>query len=305
MIQRGTLIAGLIVIELAIVGGAVSALQKDQPAFWPGSLFGAGTFAGPHLIEGGPHETFLVGARPALTVDIGYADLTIVTRNAPQIDVAVSKSTDFGPLRATASFTARKDGETIRIATAGGSKWSMGDNRMVTVVVPPQTQVTVVHAGIITANGLRAEASFNSAGRGSITVEDYNAPALHASSSGRISLHDIVTTRLDVTDHNSQVEGTGLQVRYGNVETHNGPVTLGFAASADTLVVVTSHNGTIHAAGLGPAAAVTSGHKNSDDDDDDDDSSSRTFRIGGGNGHLDVQSHNGDVELIQETLTRS
>jgi len=295
------LIAGLVVVELAIAGGAVNTIRGEQPAAWPGPLFGAGAMSGAHPMEAGAHQMFLVGLHPALTVDIGYADLTIISRNAPQIDVAVNSSDDFGPLRSRAPITARKDGDAIRIAADGGRQWSLGDNRMVTVVVPPQTLVTVVHAGIIKATGLRAEASFYSIGQGTVTVEDYRANALHASSNGQVSLHDVVASRVDVTSRDDRVEGTGLQLRYGSIESHDGRVTLGFAAGTDTMVFTEAGDGKIDASGFGPTAAVA--RKNSDGDDDD--SSAQTLRIGTGNGRLDVHSREGNVDLIQEAPART
>jgi len=217
MIPRGTIIAALLVVELAISGEAVVALHGGQSA--PSSAQRAdGGASGLRLAEGGPHQIFDAGAHPVLTVDIGNADLTILASKVSQMDVSVSASTAYGILRATAPITARKDGETIRIATTR-DRWSMGDDRMVTVLVPPETQVTVVNAGDIKANGLRADGSFNSIGNGSVTVGDYDAPALHvAASNGHIFLHQIVASSLDATSSNGRVEGTGLQVRDGSVD---------------------------------------------------------------------------------------
>src|ERR1017187_4870094 len=101
MTPRGTIIAALLVIELAIIGQAVVAVRRDQPAPWPVQRTDARTAAGPRLVEGGPHQIFEAGAHPALTVDIGYADLTIITSKASQIDVSVRASTAYGFFRAT------------------------------------------------------------------------------------------------------------------------------------------------------------------------------------------------------------
>lgn len=298
MIPQGTIIAALLALELAIVGEAVVALHADQPAPPSAQRTDAQTAFGPHLIEGGPHQVFDAGSHPMLTVDIGNADLTILTSKAPQIDVSVSASTAYGAFRAKAPITAREDRETIRIATTERHRWSVGDNRMVTVVVPPQTVVTVVNAGDIRANGLRAEASFNSVGAGSVTVEDYDAPALHlASSNGRISMHQIVAARVDATSANGRVEGTALQVRDGSVES-NGPVTLGFAAGADSLVTAATDNGRVSLSGFTAAASAATGRKSPQSGADD--VSSQTVRVGTGSGHLDVHSSDGNINLAQE-----
>jgi hypothetical protein len=173
----------------------------------------------------------------------------------------------------------------------------MGDDRMVTVLVPPETQVTVVNAGDIKATGLRAEATLNSIGNGSVTVDDYDAAALHVSSSdGPIVLHQIVAPRLDATSSSDRIEGTALQVRDGIVES-DGRVTLGFATGADTLVTAKASDGKIHLMGFDAAASGAPGRSSSDDDDD---SSSQTVRVGSGDGRLEVHSSDGNITLDQE-----
>jgi hypothetical protein len=297
MISRGALIAVLFVVELAVLGEMGVAIRGGEPAPWSGPRSSAEAASGPGLVEDGPHKIFDAAAHPALSVDIGYADLTIVTRNVSQIDVAVSKSTDFGFFRAKAPITAREDGESIRISTSDGPGWSTGDDRMVTVVVPPQTQVTVVKAGDVVASGLRGEASLTSVGGGTITVEDYNGPALRVTSSdGLILLQQVVAARLDAKSRNDRIEGTGLQVRDGTVQADDR-VTLGFAAGADTLVSAETNDGKINLAGFDPASSVAAAHKSGDDNDD---SSSQTVRVGAGEGSLVVHSSDGNIDLTKE-----
>jgi hypothetical protein len=300
MLTRYQLVLALIVVELAIVSGMVISIRGDGFARSAAPAANAIMGSVPHLIEDGPHQIFATGMRPALTVDIGYADLTIVTHDAPQVDVSVSHSMDLGFMRNRSLITARKDGANVRIGKFGDSGFSMGDDRMVTILVPPETPVTVINAGVIRATGLRAEASFNSVGNGSITIEDYNAPGLHvASSNGRIVLHQIVAARLDASSSNGRVEGTDLHVRDGNVESSNGRVTLAFAPGTDTVVSAKTSNGRIRVSGIATAVANAT-RKSSDDDDDDDDESAQTVRIGSGNGHLDVHSSNGNIDLSQD-----
>jgi hypothetical protein len=298
MMSRTTLIAVLVVLELAIIGEMFVAFRGDQPTPWSAQQAFAQGLSGTRVVEGGPHQLFDVGAHPALTVDIGYADLTIQTSSAPQIDVSVSKSFDFGPFRNNQPITAQKNGETVHIAAADPSGFTMGDNRMVTVLVPAGTQVTVVAAGDITATGLRAEASFNSVGNGSVTLEDFNAPALHVTSSdGRITLRQIATARLDVRSDDGRVEGSGLQLRDGSVESHDGRVNLAFAPGSNTVIHAEASDGKIRVSGLstvGPAQTSKS------DDDDDSDANTQTVRIGDGDGRLDVRANDGNINLSQE-----
>jgi hypothetical protein len=138
---RVTIIGAILVAEFAIVGFAVAAIRGVEVP-----LSFAPRYADGHLIEDGPHQVFAVGAHPTLTVNIGYADLTIRASEAA-VDASVSSSTSYGMLNATAPITARRDGDSITIATAAEHGWSTGDNRMVTVLVPPRTAVTVLRAG--------------------------------------------------------------------------------------------------------------------------------------------------------------
>jgi hypothetical protein len=294
MIPRGTVIAALLVVELAILGEVVVAMRGSQSA----QHLGGRAASGPYLVEGGPQKMFTVGAHPALTVDIGYADLTIIAGKIARIEVSVIPSTAYGNFGATAPIAVRADGETIRIAKASEPWWCVGDDRMVTVMVPPDTQVSVLRAGDIKAEGLHADASLNSVGRGSVTVENYDAPALHASATGRIVLHQIVAARLDATSSDGHVEGTALRVRDGSVES-GGRVTLGFATGSDTLVTAATSHGKVRVSGL--TAGESGAIERRSSDDDDAELPSQTVRVGAGTGRLDVHSSDGNINLFQES----
>jgi len=295
MLTRGQVIAALLAAEVAIVCLAVASIFGGRlPASFMAPTEARAT-AGPRLVEDGPHKIFDAGAHPALTVDIGYADLTIVARPAAPIDVSVSSSMAYGVLRVKSPIEARSDGETIHISTSGEPGWSIGDDRMVTVVVPPETKVTVVNAGDIRASGLRAEASFSAAGRGSVSVDDYDAPSLHIESpDGRISLHQVVAARLEANS-DGRVEGTALQLRDGSVES-SGRVSLGFAPGTDTLVTAATDDGRVRLSGFAATAQAATAPPNRDEDD----ASSQSVRVGSGSGHLDVHSSDGNISLSQE-----
>jgi hypothetical protein len=245
-------------------------------------------------VEGGSHKVFDTGKRPTLTIDIGYADLTIVARDGSQVDASASKASDFGLFRSKAPFTALQDGDAIHITTPGRNTWGSGDDRMVTVVVPPETAVTVLSAGDITATGLRADASIKSAGSGSITIEDYKAPTLRVASRDSITLSQVVADRLDASSKDGHVEGTDVRVRDGNV-TSDEHVTLGFAPGSDALISAETNDGKVHVSGFpaGSAAAETTSS-------DDDDASTRTVRVGAGAGHFSVHANDGSITLMQD-----
>jgi hypothetical protein len=289
------LVAVLFVLELAVVGEMVVAIRGDHSPSWPGERSIAEAASGPNLVDGGPHKTFSTGDHPALTVDIGYADLTITSRPVPQIEVSVSKSSDLGFLRTKSPITASNDGDTIRVANAYDQGMTTGDMRMVTILVPPETSITVVSAGDIRATGLRGEASFAASGNGSATIEDYSGPSLTVKASGRIRLRQIVTAQLDATSDDDRVEGAGLQVRNGTID-GNDSVSLGFANGTNATVDAATKDGSIDLSGFPADASTDSGHKS-----DDDDASAKTVRIGSGGGTIDVHSDDGNITLLQES----
>jgi len=276
----------LLVVELVIVGESVVAMKSGLPA-------DARSTSGPHLAEGGAHQTFRTSAHPALTVDIGYADLTIQVGEGSQVDVSVSAGMASNIFHSNGPIAASADGDAVRIAKSG-SGWSGGDDRMVTVIVPAQTLVTVVRAGDIKASGLRADASISSVGSGTINVEDYDAASLHVNSSnGAITLRRIVATRLIATSRNDRVDASGLQVRDGSIEGDDN-ISLGFAPGTNTVVNAEASDGKVSLSGFSATASGTESKPSGED------SVSQTVHIGAAGGHLDVHSHSGDIRLRQE-----
>jgi hypothetical protein len=299
MVTRGSIIVALLVVEFAIAGTAAVAIRGNSNA--PARTRPASAAAERQdaaLVEGGPPQSLAVSDEPAVSVDIGYADLTIVAGTPGRIDASVSPSTDFGIMRSTAPIRVRRNGDTIRIARSGDRGWSVGDDRRVTLVVPPQTRVTVVNAGDVDVRGLRAEAAITSVGHGSITVEDYAAPALHAIARGRIALRDVATPHLDVASSESRVDATMLSVHDGSIESDER-MTLAFAKGTDTLVTADATSGRIIVSGLTAASAPIVDSR-TDDDGDKTSSSLQSVRVGAGNGHLDVRSHDGNIDLASE-----
>jgi len=280
------LIAVLCVFQLAIVGEAVVAIRGDGSAS-ASSL--------PNLVEGGPHKVFAAGSEPSLTVDIGYADLTVLADDDSHIDVSVRPTTSADMFQTKSAISAVRDGDAIKIAV-DDPRWSTGDDRMVTVLVPAHTRVTVLHAGNIVSRGLRAEASLTSTGEGTITVDDFDGPALRLDSGHSITMHRVVAERLDADSSDGNVEGTSLAIRDGSIQS-DGRVMLGLTPGTDTLITAEAKSGKIVTTGFVPLPASVSESKSAADDDD---SSSQTVRAGAGNGHLDVQSDDGNITLARE-----
>jgi hypothetical protein len=303
MVPRQTLIAVLIGIEVALVAGMIASVRGGGYPSWS-SIAGATAEGVP------PSWTFSVGPAPAVTIDIGHADLTIETRPGVQVGVAIVPGTE---INSSGAIAARNDGGTIRITAARRDVSSMYvDERNVHVTVPPQARIVVEQAGAIVASGLRAAASFDSP-NGGITVSDFHGeltvasadghievsdadcPVLRASSSnGRVVLHRVNAARLEASSSNGRVEATGLAVRDGSISSSNGRVSLGFASGSDTTVSASAANGEIRVRGLAGIATATAV-------DDGDDTSSRTVRIGAGAGRLDVHASNGSIDLRGES----
>lgn len=289
MNSRGTIVVALLAVELAVVGEIAIALRGGFPDPFSPPRGIAQAATEPKLIEDGPHRLFEAGSHPALTVDIGLADLTIVTTASPHIDVSLRSSRDFIPFGSHAVITARASGDAVTIAAGGGHRSSMGDDRMVTVVVPPDTQITVLDAGDIVATGLRGAASLRSVGSGSITLEDYDAPQLQVSARrGEITLRRVVASRLDAETAGG-VDATALTVRDGRIESGDD-VKLGFAAASDASVTALAKDGDVDVSGLPDATGSSS----------DEPPSSKTIRIGAGTGHFAVRASGGDITLAQD-----
>ena len=299
MIQRGTLIAVLIGVEVALVAMMAQAISPGAQAPWHDAATSQSQSSG----EGRTADyAFHTGPQPEVTVDIGYADLTVYQRSEPGVTVDVTGHGWHGFGSSAPPITATQDGNTVNISAAESSGFSWGDDRMVTIAVSPGTRLTVNNAGNIKATGLRARASFKSVGNGTVLIEDFNGPSLDvASSNGRLTLHNIVARQLDALSSNGRVDVTGLQVRDGNIDSSNGRGTPGFAPGADTTVTAATSNGHINVSGFAATPAKYVKHADDEDDGDDDDSlSAKTIRVGAGAGRLGVHTSNGSIYLSQE-----
>jgi hypothetical protein len=294
VIQRGTLIAVLIGVEVALVAMMAQAISPgSQAASMPNLHRSAG--------HGAAAYTFTAGAHPEVTVDIGYADLTVYQRSEPGIAVNVTASGWHGFGSSAPVISAKQDGAGVSIIAAVSPGWTWGDDRMVTIAVPPGTRLNVQNAGNIKATGLRERASFKSIGNGAIVIEDYNGPALTvATSNGRVTMHNVIAPQLDAASSNGRVEGTALQVRDGRIDSSNGRVSLGFMPGTDTTVTAATSNGHINVSGFTVVPATVVKHADDDDGDDDDARTAKTIRVGAGSGRLDVHTSNGSIYLNQE-----
>lgn len=296
MVQRPILIAALAGVEIALAVMMVQAIHPGPRGTWHETAQHQFHGSSGHTTSGAANYAFTTGAQATVTVDIGYADLTIERRDTPGITVDIQKHGWHG-WGSAPSIAASQQGDRVNvIADAQSFTWS--DDRMITIAVPPETKLVVRNAGNIRATGLRADATFNSI-NGWIVIEDFDAPSLQvASSNGKLTLRNIVATHVNATSSNGRVDGSALTVRDGRVASSNGRVTLGFARGSDTTVTAASSNGNVRLSGF--TAIDTPKVQPADDDADGDVPSAKTVRIGAGSGRLDVHSSNGNINLSQE-----
>jgi hypothetical protein len=301
MTSRGTVVAGLVGLQICVVVFAVIAVMGGVPApssaLWTFGRHVAGheLASGPELAVGGAHRVFDTSGHPSLQVDIGYADVTILAGTpGSKVDVSLGGDADDFPFGSNGAIWVKRDGDSIRVGKTS-SRWSSGDDRRVTVVVPPDTQIDVVNAGVIKATGLRAVASLSSIGNGSVTVDDFDGPSLTATTRGRVLLQHVVAEHLDVKSRDDSVEGSGLRVRNGTIESDDH-ASLGFVAGSDTLITADASDGKILASGFTGNDSDASAKKL-----DDDDASTQTLKIGSGTGRLEVHAGDGNIVLTQES----
>lgn len=264
-LSRGAVVALLVVAELAIAQETFVVLRGTAAPLSFGWSNAVAT-RGPALAEGGPARTFTVGFSPTVTVDIGYADLTVRTAQGPQVRASLSGGGPFSGFGAARPISAFADGTAVRITTPAHR--SSGDNRMVTLVVPPSTRLDVVRAGDVTVDGLRADATIHAAGSGDVEISDFRAPSLRVVvPKGTATLRDVAAPRLEVTSA-ERIDATDVQAFSGTIESTGSRVTLAFAPGSDTLVTAEE--------GSQPV---------------------RTVRVGLGTGRLTVAAGDGNVTL--------
>jgi hypothetical protein len=282
---RALIVAAIVAIEGGIVFMGVMAVRGDGYASVTPvqTALVAPAPPGPALIEDGPARTFPAGLAPKLAIDIGYADLTIRTGDAGRISVALSSDRGMGPFRSHAPIAASLDDGTVRVVKTGSN--GFGDDRMLTVTVPPQTAVTVTHAGDIEATGLHGATVLQAVGMGHIEVTDADLPSLRvATNNGRVKLERVDARTIDVAADGGRVEGTALTLREGRIASSDGRIALGLAANSDTTVSADTDDGRVQ---IGDAPASN-------------DADAGTLRVGAGTGRLSVHTDSGNVIVRQE-----
>ena len=307
MISRSTLIGALVVVELAIVGMAVSAVTGAMP--FP-SAFAAAPFQMPNVEDSTRtplDRTLATGPSPHVLIDVHDLHATVETANVPSVRVVETVHKDGLVLNGReepVSFDRTPDG--VQVTTPGdvGDTVVIGDfDESVRVIVPPTAQVEVTGAEPLEVSGLRSKLVAHLVG-GPLVVKNHRGDLdLSVRSEGRIVLNDVQAgvlatnthdgrllfsrvgaDRLDATTDSGRIEAVDLRAVDGALTTRDGHVDVSFAPNSNAVVTARTADGSVHVSGLTAEQS---------------EKTSATLRLGGGAGHFEVSTGDGRVTLSQ------
>lgn len=306
MISRSTLIGALVVVELAIVGVAFSAVDRIGAMGPAAFAFGSSPGSVGSVDAGVPRldKTLPAGVAPHVLIDLRDADVRIDTSGQPAVRV-----TDM--LRVTGYLsgtippvTADATPDGVRIATIGsGGHVLIGAlTHQVRIVVPPSARVEIVSAGRIDAAGLRAKLVAHTPD-GEIHVRDHRGDLDVSSASGKIELIDVRgddiaanthhgrlyftrvgAERIDGHTNYGRIYAVDVNAHNGALSTHSGRVSASFTGDSDATVAVSTRDGHVTVSGL-PNTRLGS--------------SARSVQLGQGRGQFEVTTDDGDVNISQ------
>ena len=312
MISRSTLIGALVVVELAIVGMAGSAMAIGPfggpfgaPFAFHVPSFGRGAFASSNTLD----RRFVVGAAPHIVIDVHDVPVIIEAENGVTVHaVESSKMGFFGGT--TAPITAQQTIDGVRLHTSGdaGVIALGGFDHSLRVTVPPAARVDILSADDVDASGLRAKLVVH-APSGMIHVSDHRGDLDLSSTEGRIVLtdvqganvaantrdgrlifHRVAADRLDANTVDHYIEAVDVYAVDGALTTRSGHVNVSFTGDSDATVNVRTDNGKVHVHGL---------------DTTDDTRSSSIVHLGSGRGHFEVSTGDGTINITRGANTHA
>lgn len=310
MRSRTPLIAVLIAVELAIVGLVVYSLSGAHPAWASG---GGGLQHIDYTAKS--IAAISAGASPHVVVN-DSDDRVIVTASTDGLvhvqDLEQYHGTFWGhPNETPLTVTRTPDGVSIARPDSGGMNISFffsWDTERIAVAVPPGTMLDVEQSSGDEVTGLNANLTVKSQD-GSIDATSIRADKVYLNSSdGHIELHDVVAGTLDVNSDDGHISLDNIRVTgdAATIHTNDGPVSgdVGFAAGGT--YEVSSDDGHItltlpSRSNLTVVASTNDGHFQRDGQsigNRDDDGAGGTFTLGGGSGHLNVNSHDGSISIM-------
>jgi hypothetical protein len=302
MISRSTLIAALVVVELAIVGVAGSALT--------GGRVGIPALPGPAAFAAQPavspvDRTFLTGLTPRVAIDVRDVHVTVETAPGPSVRVRETLAVHGFVTGHTVPLTAEQTPDGVRVQEIGeeGGHVMLGSfERTLTVTVPPGALVDLTTAGDIDVSGLRAKLVAHTSD-GAIHLRDHQGDVDVTTDSGRIEMVDVHGTAIDAVDHDGRIYltrvgadrlqahsdsgrivGEGVRAVDGSLTTLDGRILVSFTATSDATATVHTDDGDVNVAGFTTI---------------DDSHDSRVVRLGEGRGHFEVTTADGPITITQ------
>ena len=322
MVSRSTLVAALVVTELALAGMAVKAIagpgaSPGQPpvANPPHSHFGwhahpfATSMSGPAApgATSGFDKRFPTGPAPHVVINTNPVDLEITAVPGNEVRVIDDVSAGGYVRGHFTKMLAEATVDGVRVASSGphGNVFALfgHSSHTVRITVPLDARVEVGGGGSMTITGLRTALAARSSD-GLIRVADHRGSLdLHATD-GRIELSDVVADsiiastndgrlifdrvnapHLDARTSSGSIRASAMRVTDGVLATNDGRVTVAFAPESNAVVAVSTNDGHIR------LQAPLTGNE--------DGSMSRMLTIGAGAGRFTLHTDNGSVTLSQ------
>jgi len=261
MISRSTLIAALVVVELAIVGLSANALGIGHALPAPAPIAFTPSFPGaPASGTTTPLDrTFMTGPSPSVQVDIPGIDVTVETGNVLTVHVIETITRRGWVSGKPVPLTAEQTPEGIRVRAAGtGGVFAIfgAYSHTLRIIVPPAARVELATESNIEASGLRAKLIAHTSD-GWIHVRDHHGDLDVNTDDGRIELVDVAGAAIDAVAHDGRIYmtrvgadrlvahsdsgrivGTGVRAVDGGLTTRDGRILVEFTTSSDATAQV-------------------------------------------------------------------
>lgn len=308
MISRSTLIAALVVVELAILGLAANALTGGNilsgPA--PASIsFALPNPGNPGNVASPLDRTFVTGPTPHVRIDVPGIPVTVEAGNGLSVRV-IETLTRHGfisgkPVPLGAEQTA--DGVRVHAIGDGAVFVIMGSyEHSLRVIVPATAQVELATGDRIDVSGMRAKLVAHTSD-GSLHVRDHQGDLDVSTDDGRIELTDVQGAAIDANDRDGRIYltrvgaerlvahsdsgrivGTGVRAVNGGLTTNDGRIVVSFTATSDAIATVHTDDGTVHVSGLSSQ---------------DLGADRRIVTLGAGRGHFEISTGDGPITITQ------
>ena len=307
MISRSTLIGALVVVELGIVGLAARAIAGDgNPLRFPEP-------SAPMVLPEGAQKqgrldkTLPVGFTPRVLIDVHDVEVVIETSLQPTVRAVESLKTAGYVSGTIPPIVAQPTTEGMRIsAGSSGDVFALFGSitRQLYLTVPPAAHVEILSSGRLDASGLRSKLIAH-VEEGAIHVRDHRGDLDVATQSGRIELVDVQGSdiaanthegrlyltrvgadRIDAHSNYGRIYAVDVRAVDGALSTHSGRISASFTRNSDATVAVRTKDGEVTVAGL-PAQSKS------------DDNSYSIVTLGDGQGHFEVSTDEGAINISQ------